>query len=183
MVCSWLLFLLASPLLVKCQRNFCHADVGCRGAGTIPPQYAPGYGRRPNLAIAIARARLRYPGSRDSNLSSRPIATSGPTTRLRTAGYRSSLRFPLESQHLSDSQHSRLNATQESVGVLGGGWGTFKRGHPVTRWSDSLNKFFTQVHKDKTTVTDGNAFWMALAEDRDNWVSLTEDFVNFAMGR
>ena len=61
--------------------------------------------------------------------------------------------------------------------------GRRKRGHPVTRWSDSLNKFFTQVHKDKTTVTDGNAFWMALAEDRNNWVSLTEDFVNFAMGR
>ena len=60
--------------------------------------------------------------------------------------------------------------------------GARKRGHPVSRWSDSLHKFFKQICGKFATLQDGNSFWMSLAENRESWASLTEDYVNFAMG-
>ena len=57
---------------------------------------------------------------------------------------------------------------------LAGAW------HPVSRWTDTLNKFFRQIHGERMAAIGGNSFWMALAEDRVPWASLTEDYVNFA---
>ena len=58
--------------------------------------------------------------------------------------------------------------------------GRRRRGRPLSRWSDHLNKFFQQARGDSGTITENNVFWMALAEDRQGWTSLEEDYVNFA---
>ena len=54
--------------------------------------------------------------------------------------------------------------------------GARKRGRPVTRWTDSLNKFFKEE-------SQSNTFWLALAEDEDSWNSLQDDYVNFVLGK
>ena len=60
--------------------------------------------------------------------------------------------------------------------------GKRSRGHPVARWSDNLNKFFQQAHKQKLGVEEGNEFWMILADDREAWHNLETDYVNYVMG-
>ena len=51
--------------------------------------------------------------------------------------------------------------------------GSRRRGRPVMRWTDSLNKFFQQP-----SLSSGLC-WLTLASDEDSWLSLKEDYVNF----
>ena len=61
--------------------------------------------------------------------------------------------------------------------------GKRKRGHPVTRWSDSINRFFVQVLEyRRQTVQKRNSFWMSIAEDRDTWKDLEEDYIKCVLG-
>ena len=55
--------------------------------------------------------------------------------------------------------------------------GSRKRGRPKARWTDPLNKFF---HQDRQTTND---FWLGLAQDKDSWDSLEENYVDFVLGR
>ena len=53
------------------------------------------------------------------------------------------------------------------------------RGHPLMRWRDSFTSFFDNVSAAMTQHID----WMALAEDRDAWNALEEQFVLHCSGR
>ena len=57
--------------------------------------------------------------------------------------------------------------------------GKRSRGRPKTRWADSLNKFFRQIHGEDLEVQEGNEFWVTLANDRQSWRALEEDFLRF----
>ena len=49
--------------------------------------------------------------------------------------------------------------------------GSRNRGRPVTRWGDELCSFVSRVYGDGTD-------WRAIAQDRETWKALEEDFVN-----
>ena len=55
--------------------------------------------------------------------------------------------------------------------------GSRKRGRPRARWTDPLNKLFQQGRQAT------NDFWFGLAQDKDSWVSLEENYVDFVLGR
>ena len=59
--------------------------------------------------------------------------------------------------------------------------GKRSRKRPLTRWTDSLQKFCANLHGDRAALD--NSFWMTLAQDGDCWGNLEEDCVNFALGR
>ena len=49
------------------------------------------------------------------------------------------------------------------------------QGRPVSRWVDSINKYFSGV----VGTPVGAASWIAVAQDRDKWKLLEDDYVNF----
>ena len=53
--------------------------------------------------------------------------------------------------------------------------GCRSHGRPVTRWSDSLNKFFSKLAGRRV----GNAYWMHVAKDRDEWIKLEKEYVKY----
>ena len=55
--------------------------------------------------------------------------------------------------------------------------GSRRRGRPVMRWTDSLNKFFQQPSLSSALC------WITIASDEDSWHSLEEDYVNFVLSR
>ena len=48
------------------------------------------------------------------------------------------------------------------------------QGHPNKRWADDLNKFF------KMEFEGPVGFWRIIAQNRDEWQSLENDFINFS---
>ena len=59
--------------------------------------------------------------------------------------------------------------------------GSRSRKRPLTRWTDSLHKFFSSMYG--ASPAEDNLPWMALAEDRDLWKMLQPDYVNFIAGQ
>ena len=55
--------------------------------------------------------------------------------------------------------------------------GARKRGRPRCRWADQLNKFFKQG------LQAPNEFWLELAQEKQSWDTLENDYVNFALGQ
>ena len=53
------------------------------------------------------------------------------------------------------------------------------RGRPLTRWGDSIDKFFAEM----STALGEQVDWMVLAEDRDAWSALEEQFVSYCSNR
>ena len=53
------------------------------------------------------------------------------------------------------------------------------RGRPLMRWCDSITQFFDNVSAAMTEQID----WMALAEDRDAWSTMEEQFVLYCSSR
>ena len=49
------------------------------------------------------------------------------------------------------------------------------RGRPCMRWCDSLNKFFFGA----SNMHVGNAPWMILAQNREKWRKLEEDYIKW----
>jgi hypothetical protein len=54
------------------------------------------------------------------------------------------------------------------------------RRRPLTRWTDSLNKFFSTMFSLERQAD--NSFWMDLAENRDSWRAAESDYVHFVLG-
>ena len=52
--------------------------------------------------------------------------------------------------------------------------GSRRAGQPKTRWTDSINNFFRDV-RGVDTVAD-HSLWMSVAEDRDAWQKLENDY-------
>ena len=57
--------------------------------------------------------------------------------------------------------------------------GTRPRGRPVTRWVDSFNKFFRNALVSDDEATQEDSFWLILAEDREAWQALEDDYILF----
>lgn len=61
--------------------------------------------------------------------------------------------------------------------------GTRPRKRPHKRWSDSISYFVQQCLGGSTRLSRANGEWIALARDKVAWQALTNDYVNFALGK
>jgi hypothetical protein len=57
--------------------------------------------------------------------------------------------------------------------------GSRSRGRPVTRWIDSIRKFIDTVWPSEDEAATDITFWMILAEGRQSWRTLEDDYINF----
>ena len=55
--------------------------------------------------------------------------------------------------------------------------GSRTQGRPKLRWTDGLNSFFNRSMGLATNTGAGNMLWMAVAEDRERWQAVEDEYI------
>ena len=57
------------------------------------------------------------------------------------------------------------------------------QGHPVSRWLDDINAFALKLEGLDGSVDTAVDIWRAVAQNREVWSSIEQDYVNFLKER